>query len=186
MCEPITIASLGVMAAGGAVSAIGQHQQASAEQQAAKANQQLANLSAGDSLLRGLRESGQARMAGSQVIGEQQALAGASGVDPSSVAGLAATSRAFSELDAQTLVNNAMREAWGHQVEGQQFGAEAKAAGQRKWMGPFATILGTAGQMGTAAYGAWGKPTAPPAPTGQQLVERHWGQGISQLPKRRR
>lgn len=158
MCEPVTIASLGVMAAGGALSARGQYLQAKGEENAARANQQLANLAAGDALARGIREAGQVRMGASQMIGEQQVAAGASGVDPSSAAGLAATSRAFSELDAMTLVNNAMREAWGHQVEGQQFAAEAKAASQRKWMGPAATILGTAGQMGGMAYNAWGQP----------------------------
>lgn len=158
MCEPVTIASLSAMAVGGGLQAWGQYRQASAEQQAARANQRLANIAAGDALLRGQLAAGQARMEGSQIVGEQAVAAGASGVDPGSAAGLHASSRAYAEADAQTLVNNAMREAWGYQVESRQHGAEARAAGQRKWMGPLATILGGAGQAAGQAYQAWGRP----------------------------
>lgn len=145
----------GLAVAGGIISAIGAHEDAEAQEAAAKENARLARLAAADAMQRGTTEAGRARMEGSRVIGEQKALFGASGIDPSvgSPLALMADSRLMSELDAATIQNNAAREAWGLRTQAAQFKREAAAANTRGKFAVASSILGGVSQGAGIYYG---------------------------------
>jgi len=138
-----TVATSGIQVAGTLLAAQGQ--QADAKQQAAFArqNQQLALRAAADTRVRGEQAAGKARTEGSRVVGEAKAALGASGVDAAggSAQDAMATTRMFSELDAQTLKNNAAREAWGLNVEAANIGKQALALEHRGRQAAIATLL---------------------------------------------
>lgn len=157
MCEPATLAAIGlittgVSTAGGVIGSIQEGQDA--EFQAQK-NKLLAQRAGADALARGNRESAVSKMQGSQAIGEQQVAFGASGVDGSvgTPAALAATTRAVSDLDADTIRANAAREAWGYKVQADQYSEEARVAASRGRSKAAGTLLGGAGQA-LSQYGS--------------------------------
>lgn len=94
----------------------------------AKQNAQLADLAAKDALNRGTVTAGKAQLQGAELQGKQEAAYGASGVtvagSPSDV--MRDTSY-FTNLNVQTAMNNAAREAWGYKVRANQFRDEATA-----------------------------------------------------------
>lgn len=79
-------------------------------------------------LQRGTLAAGRQRMAGSALAGQQRVAYAMGSVDATS--GTAAqtmrSSAAFNELDAQTLANNAVREAFGHQESARRYAAASK------------------------------------------------------------
>ena len=112
-------------------------------------NQQIAQAQTAFALQRGAFEAGQARMQGSRVIGQQQAGYGASGVDSQtgSAALVQGSTRAMSELNAQTALNNAQRQAWGYQVTANQYGTQAgvdRQLGGQQQLGTYLGGLGSA------------------------------------------
>ncbi|HWV38856.1 MAG TPA: hypothetical protein VN033_10320 [Vulgatibacter sp.] len=155
MCEPTT-AALIMMGVGAGVQAYGQHQQGQEAARAAEANRRFSLIAAGDAVQRGQLEAGRARLAGSQVIGEQRAAFGASGIDPStgSAAALAADTRAASELDAAIIANNAAREAWGYRNQADELARQAAGARRAGNMAAAGSLLGGLGSVGLGAYGA--------------------------------
>lgn len=149
--------AVGASVLGGAISAQGQKAQAEAEAEAARRNALIARAAAGDALRRGQADSGLFRMHASQIIGQQQAMAAASGLEGTvgTPAALAGDSRLFSELDARMIRSNAAREAWGLRNQAAQFAAHAQAA---KTAGNYAfwgTLLGSAGQASSIAFRAF-------------------------------
>ncbi|MCW5737790.1 MAG: hypothetical protein KIS73_26960, partial [Enhydrobacter sp.] len=94
--------------------------------QQARQRQQLADQQARDAIQRGQVAEQKQRDLTAQRIGSQTAALAAQGTDlegsPTDILG--DTKRA-GELDALTIRNNAAREAWGYQVQGAGFGADA-------------------------------------------------------------
>lgn len=82
-------------------------------------NEKIALQAAADSIARGNQEAARARMLATQTIARQKVAFAASGVDASvgTPADAGAGTRMMSELDAQTLKNNAAREAWGFKTQ---------------------------------------------------------------------
>ncbi len=76
-----------------------------------------------DALRRGSFLGGLKRMEGTRLIAKQQVAYEASGVDSTvgTPAQMAGSTRLISELDAQTLQNNAAREALGHTTTADQY-----------------------------------------------------------------
>jgi hypothetical protein len=143
-----------------------QSDQTAAKVAADQANQQLALERAGDAMQRGSFEAMRARFQGGAVVGNERAGFGASGVDTNSgsAATVQAQSSAMSSLNAQTILNNAAREAWGHKVSAIMYGNEAQAdrtSGGYAETGVFLGGLGQAQQqilqaatLGVGAFGA--------------------------------
>jgi hypothetical protein len=79
-----------------------------------------------DALRRGSFLGGLKRMEGSRTIAQQKVAYEASGVDSTvgTAAQVAGATRLVSELDAQTLQNNAAREALGHTTTADQYRAD--------------------------------------------------------------
>jgi hypothetical protein len=142
----------GAILAGGAAQAFGQDQQLAGEAKTARENAYLARLAASDVERRAGQDAGRARTAGTQVIAEQRAAFGASGVDGSSGSPLAlmADSRLMSELDALTIRNNAAREAWGLRTQARQLATRARQINDSRGPAALGTLLGAGG----SAYAA--------------------------------
>lgn len=129
----LPIASLALGAVGTGLSVVGQmNQQAAmgAQQnylaQQSRQRQMLADQQARDAIQRGQVAEQKQRDLTAQRIGTQQAALAAQGTDlagsPTDILG--DTARA-GEQDALTIKNNAAREAWGYQVQGAGYGADA-------------------------------------------------------------
>lgn len=93
---------------------------------------------AGDAVARGQFTEGVARLHGGQKIAAQTAGYAASGVDvqSGSAAQVGGQTATMTELDAQLIRNNAMREAWGYKTQAAQarFGAKlSRATGESKY-----------------------------------------------------
>lgn len=164
MCEPVTLASAGLMLVGTAVSAYGQYEQSRAQSKAHDINAKILERAARDAIRRGAREAGAVREQATQIIGAQTTAAGASGValDSDVVQSLAKQSRALSELDVSAIQWNAAREAWGLRMGAAQ---ERQAAWQAIRAGNLAmgtTILTGVGQVGMGVAQAFLRPASSP------------------------
>lgn len=120
----------------------------------------LADAQAVDALRRGSLLAGQARTKGTRVLAEQQIAFASSGVDASvgTPAQLANETGAMSEFDAQTLENNAAREAWGHKEVGRGYGLKRQQLAQQHESGGVRTGLQVGGSLlsaGGAVANAW-------------------------------
>lgn len=149
MCEPTTIAVLTMAAS--AAAAYQQIQQAEFQAGVAEQNAQLAEGQSALALQRGAIAKGVERMKGSQAIGEARAQQGTSGIDLTSSSSLDVISDAamLNELDAQTIGNNAAREAWGYQVQATNERAQARSTRTAGRLGAAATLIGGAAQAGS-------------------------------------
>jgi hypothetical protein len=120
--------------AAGAQEAVATAEESRAKQQALFTNRLLAERASGDALQRGAIEAGKARIAGSRLEAKQRVAYTASGVDASvgTPANVIADTAALGELDAQTVENNAAREAWGYRQKGAEFASEIEAEKRRQ------------------------------------------------------
>lgn len=153
MCEPVTIATIAVVAAG--ASAYAQVQAGNAQANAMEAQAQVDRAQAADALQRGAAEAGKVKTAGSLAVSENKAALAGAGVDVQSGSAVKALedTRLGSELDAGTVRSNAARAAWGHEVQAQQEEYGAKAARYSSRIGAAATFIGGAASAGAGYYG---------------------------------
>lgn len=124
-------------------------QESDARRNELRNNARLADLAATDATSRGMSEAGKQRMAGSQLVAKQFVGYANSGVDPTQ--GTAARTqewtRAVSELDAQTLQNNAAREAWGFKTKANEMRTEEVNERRRSENRRWGTVLGGVGRL---------------------------------------
>jgi hypothetical protein len=141
-------------------------------------NATLAEGQASDVIARGNQAAGQAIRGGRLLAGSQRAAYAAQGLDASvgSPAQVIANDRQLSELDALTIRNNALREAWGYRTEAASYRAQgnyARMAGRNtakdlRWQS-VGTLLSGAGQLFNTYQSAPKRvtttgSTAPPVP----------------------
>lgn len=148
---------IGLAVIGGGISAYGKYKEGQDAADAAMQNRQFALMAARDATIRGQEKAGMYRAEGSRVIGAQRVAAGASGtaVDSDSSVALQESTRALSEMDALQARNNAAREAWGYTVQADQFRDQAKRLRSSSRWAAAGSLLGTAGSVGSAGYGAY-------------------------------
>lgn len=110
-----------------------------------------------DALARGSEEAGLSRMQGTRVQGAQRVAYAAGNIDSSSgtAAQLADSTGIYAELDAQTSMNNARREALGFKRVQQQTDAKVamdllakQAAHTEKTINSVGSIIGSIGSFG--------------------------------------
>lgn len=91
-------------------------------------NAGMSDRAADDAVSRGETAASRARLKGKMVIGSQRAALAASGVDVNtgSAADVQADTAAMSALDAQTIKNNAAREALGYKTQALNFRTRAQ------------------------------------------------------------
>lgn len=161
---------IALTAANGINSAVGSYRQASAVQKAGRAeanaltfNAQAADQQATDALARGREAGMRVERDVRRLGGAQRAALAGQGLDPFSGSGadVQAESQALGAFDRLTIENNARREAYGYQVQAQDFrnratAARKGAAGQASALRQqaFGTLLTTGAQIGNMAYNA--------------------------------
>lgn len=152
MCDPAT-ALAGAALATGALSAVNQYQSGRQAAAVASANADSAEAQAQDSINRGNAAADQARRRSRQALGTQTAAAAANGADIStgSALDIFGDTAQFGELDALTTLNNASREAYGLQVQADNFNSQAAASKKQANVGAATTLLTAPLQ----AYGAY-------------------------------
>ena len=141
--------------AGSIVQMQGEATATAAKVQQDQTNQQLQLGMAASVLQRGVFDANQQQLKGDQVVGQERAGYGASGVDANSGSALATQNqtRAMTSLDVQQSVNNAARQAWGYDVTANQYGAQA---GVDRQLGQDQEISTALGAGGSALGGAGG------------------------------
>lgn len=90
---------------------------------------QLEEVNAVDALRQGEQDAGRARMKGSEMVARQRVAFSNSGVDASvgTPAQVAASTSMWTELDAQTSRNNAMRKAFGYKQSARKYRTESSS-----------------------------------------------------------
>lgn len=173
MCEPVTI---GLMVASTLASARGAYVQSKAAQgqanyQAgvARNNATMAEYAAKDAIERGGEAANRSNQQYRQLRGKQVVTMAANGIDigEGSAQSILDDTDTLASIDATTIRNNAARQAWGYQVEGQNYSSsagmyDATAKAESPWMSAGASLLGGAAQVGMAGQqmGYWGKKPA--------------------------
>lgn len=124
-----------------------------------KDNQQMAYEASADAVRRGNIESGQTKIAGGKLVGEQKVAYANSGVDATvgTPASVIADTRAISDIDAKTAQNNAAREAWGFRKHGVKYGQQASLEAVRGSNKNTASILGGVGGVARGIGSEWSK-----------------------------
>lgn len=152
--------------AGTGVKAFGQSSAGTQQRNLYTYNAQVADLQAQDALARGDVLAGRRRLQTEQVIGEDRASLGAQGVDVNkgSAVDVQADARYLGELDAMTIKNNAAREAWGYQVQAQDYRTRAALAYRTGAFGAAGTLLTGASDLLLKKFGLGGDKEAPGTP----------------------
>jgi hypothetical protein len=148
-----------VASAGSAgIAAYSAYQQGQAQKQQAQANQDISRAQTADALQRGAEGAGDARSQGTQVLGAQRAATAANGVslDSTGSRNLFDSTQTNSEYDAGLARANAAREAWGHQVETENFRLQKDYARRSSVLGPLAAVIGGASRIAGFGYQATG------------------------------
>lgn len=134
---------------------------AMAQQGANRANAQIAEYQAGQAIQNGQTNVGTSRLRVAQVKGEQRAALAANGVDlgEGSATDVLASTDMLGDRDAATIMDNALRTAWGYQVQEAQY----KNANRNIHPGLdfFSSIFGSAtSTQGQQAFNNLGQNTA--------------------------
>jgi hypothetical protein len=139
MCDPVSLGTLtlvaaGVSAVGQGVSAYSSYQQAGFEARVAGQNARIETERSRDALERGRVEKLAYQRRLGQEKGKQFASLAANGIDPTfgSAADVRGDTAMFGAEDVRTIDANAMREAQGFEINALNFRSEALAARRRK------------------------------------------------------
>lgn len=136
MCDPKTIAfNSAASSAFGAVNrAVGAYGEAQSQRNAlrysadaAEMNARIAELTAQSVLKQGEREYQRSRLSTAALKGRQRATMAARGIDlgEGTAARILTDTDVLGEIDANTIQANAIRQAWGHRLQGTNYSNEA-------------------------------------------------------------
>lgn len=176
--------ALAATAAGAGVSAYGAYQTGQAQSQAAqyqagvaRNNQVVADYNAKLALASGQNMEAAKREQTQQVIAQQRAVVGGSGLDPNSGSSLRLQTDVaqLGELDAATIRSNAVQAAYGYKTQGMSFGAQAALESSQAGyatrggqLGAFTSLVGGASgvsskwlsfqQVGVRGFGGGAQP----------------------------
>jgi hypothetical protein len=143
--------AIGLQAFAGGFKAFTQLQAGKANSAIDNWNAEIADLQSRDAISRGQEEQNKLRRGARRLIGAQRAGFAGQGVavDSGSAAAVVEDTYTLSEADARTVANNAIREAWGFQV--QATGSRFQAGQARR--GGFMAAAGTLLDTGSDIYG---------------------------------
>lgn len=129
MSYAVTAAVVSAVISGVSTGIAASNQQDALEYQSkvAENNAKIAAWQRSDALQRGEIEAQAAMRKQNELIGKQRALLSASGVDATqgSALDVLASTRFLGQQDVATIQSNAAREAWGYEVQGSNFKAQA-------------------------------------------------------------
>ena len=118
-------------------------------------NAQFADWQADDALARGETNEKRQRQQTEQTIGSQRTAFAAGGVDVNrgTAVDVQADAAYLGELDALTIRNNAVKEAYGYRVQADDLRQRGKYAKQEGYMGAAESIIGGGSSLLLAKYG---------------------------------
>jgi hypothetical protein len=163
--------AVGQVQAGRAAGRAGRAQQQVAESEAALAdyNAHIADLQAPDAIERGAEQESRFRTQVRDLVAKQRTGFAAGGIDVNygSAAAVQADATMLGELDARTIRTNAIREAWGFQVQGEDLrrraqitrmgGVMAVEEGRQRaagaYLGAATSLIGAGGDLLLRRYG---------------------------------
>lgn len=156
MCG-IEYVALAASLAGTGMAYAAQRQQAQQAEDIGKYNAQLGEIQAKSAEDQGVVAADQQRAKIRQIIGQQKAAMGASGVEGASFNKIIDDTVVAGEEDINMIRLNAAREAWGIRTGAirDRWQANAQASGLRT--ASYGTLLGGAAQASGMAYNYWGK-----------------------------
>lgn len=130
-----------------------------AQGQVAENNARLAEWQAEDAIRRGARDVSRSRMKTAQLKGTQRAALAANGVDlgVGSALNILTDTDYFGDVDADTITDNAAREAWAIRNQAAGFRSEAdlfnsRAARESPWLAGGTSLLTSAGKVADRWY----------------------------------
>lgn len=182
MCNPVAM-----MATSAAVSAVGARGQAKAQQaglnyQASVSDQNatLADMQARDAIRQGQGQEQNLRLQTGQLKGSQRATMAANGIDltdTGSANDVFTSTDYMADHDAATIQNNALRQAWGYNVQAENYrnDASAKRAGASAISPNMAMATSLLTSAGSVA-GSWDKFS--PASASSSLSTSYNGDGL--------
>lgn len=139
-------------------SSVGAKNAYNAQAQVAANNATIANWQAGDAIARGQKNAAQVGIRTNQLAGDQRAALAANGVDLSvgSAVHIQEDTDYFGKIDANQVVDNAAREAWGYRTQADNFTGNAamlraRADAESPWLAAGSSLLGSA----TRVAGSW-------------------------------
>jgi mannitol-specific phosphotransferase system IIBC component len=134
-----------------AVSTTAAYQQSESAQDMADYNAEVEDMKAKDAANAGANAAGDARAKARKIIAAQVEAGGMSGVDTNygTPMGLLVETAGIGEMEALTVMNNAQRQAWGHQAQSSLDTLKSKQEKQAGALNTFGTALSGA----TSAYG---------------------------------
>lgn len=154
VCEPTTLAAISAITtiAGGVYGAQAQRQAGKYEAEVAEQNAKIAGIQAEQARQTGNIEEERQRMRVRQMIGQQRAAFAANNVEVSgSALDVLGDTAGFGFADATQIRSNALREAWGFNVQQQNEVGRARAAR----IGGRNAAIGTLLTTGAQATGMW-------------------------------
>ena len=156
---PLMIGGMISSAVGSFFSADVQKYQLKTQAIIADTNARIAELGAESALMQGEREVGNLTMRAGQLKSTQRAAMAANGVDlgVGNAAETLASTDIMKEVDANTTMANAIRNAWGYRMQGTNFTNEALTARNTAgaispWMSGVSSLLGGAGNVASNWY----------------------------------
>lgn len=136
----------------------------------ARNNATMAEYAAADAVARGGEAASRSNQQYRQLRGRQVAAMASNGIDiggSGSAMNILEDTDVMGSIDATTIRNNAARQAWGYQVEGQNYASSARmydatASAENPLLSAGTTLLGGAAQIGYSGsqMGLWGKKSA--------------------------
>jgi hypothetical protein len=125
----------------------------------ADTNARIAELGAQSALMQGQQEVGKLTFKAGQLKSSQRVALAANGVDlgEGSAAEIQASTDIMKEVDANTILANSVRNAWGYRMQGTNFTNQAltarnNASAISPWMDATGTLLGGAGKVASSWY----------------------------------
>ncbi len=160
MAAVMANASLAATAIAGAYSAYSQNQSGKFNAQVAEQNAKIQDAAAQDAQIRGANEANKQRQRTAQAIGHQNTALAANGLEINSGSALSLTNETavLGELDARTIQDNALHEAYGYSVNAANSrtqGSIAQAEGRNNATG---TLLTTGASLLSSSYRLYGNP----------------------------
>lgn len=157
MCEPMTIATVGAMAVGTAVSLYGKEQEGNYQARMAANNAKIQGWQQTGALQEGANQAAAIRSQGAAVGGAARSAVAANGVEGTtgSAANLFETNAINTEVDAARAKANAARAAWGFANEQQDMTAQAGMIRRGTMLGGLGQGIGAMGQMAQTGYGMY-------------------------------
>lgn len=155
----LQLAGVGLGAAGAYSSSRNTKSAYQAQAQVAKNNAIIAGWQAEDALVRGDRAASVSRSKTRQLKGSQRAALAANGVDlgEGSALNILTDTDYFGEMDANTITDNAAREAWAIRSQASGYSAEAsmlssRASSEQPWLSTATSLLTSAGRVADRWY----------------------------------